>query len=99
MKPGFPLRWAFALVFFYAFIVGIALFGIQVFVANIVNVFKRLRDELEGSAFLTEEQPDPLVTGYEMGLCTRRILDAWGLGARTSRSLASPTPFAGTGAV
>ncbi len=50
-------------------------------------------------AFLTEEQPDPLVTGYEMGLCTRRILDAWELGARTSRSLAFPTPFAGTGAV
>lgn len=49
-------------------------------------------------AFLTEEQHDPLVTGYEMGLCTRRILDAWGLGARASRSLASPTPFGGTGA-
>lgn len=41
-------------------------------------------------AFLTEQQHDPLVTGHEMGLCTRRILDAWGLGARTSRSFASP---------
>lgn len=41
-------------------------------------------------AFLSEDQPDPLVTGYEMGLCTRRILDAWGLGARASRSLSAP---------
>lgn len=41
-------------------------------------------------AFLTEEQSDPLVTGYEMGICTRRILEAWGLGARGSRSFAAP---------
>lgn len=41
-------------------------------------------------AFLSEDQPDPLVTGYEMGLCVRHILDAWGLGATASRSLSAP---------
>lgn len=30
-------------------------------------------------AFLCEEQHDLLVTGYEMGLCTRRLLELWGL--------------------
>ena len=39
-------------------------------------------------AFLAEAQHDTLVTGYEMGICTRELLDAWGLGARGTRSLA-----------
>ena len=39
-------------------------------------------------AFLTEAQHDTLVTGYEMGICTRELLEAWGLGARGTRSLA-----------
>ena len=39
-------------------------------------------------AFLAEAQHDTLVTGYEMGICTRELLDAWGLGARGTRSVA-----------
>lgn len=39
-------------------------------------------------AFFTEAQHDTLVSGYEMGICTRTILEAWGLGARATRSLA-----------
>ena len=39
-------------------------------------------------AFLTEEQHDTLVSGYEMGICTRGLLEAWGLAVRRSRSLA-----------
>ena len=39
-------------------------------------------------AFLTEAQHDTLVSGYEMGICTRALLDAWGLAVRRSRSIA-----------
>lgn len=39
-------------------------------------------------AFLTEAQHDTLVAGYEMGVCTRAVLEAWGLGARATRSIA-----------
>lgn len=39
-------------------------------------------------AFLTEGQHDTLVSGYEMGICTRGLLRAWGLTVRRSRSLA-----------
>ena len=39
-------------------------------------------------AFLTEDQHDTLVSGYEMGICTRGLLQAWGLAVRRSRSLA-----------
>jgi hypothetical protein len=38
-------------------------------------------------AFLTESQHDTLVTGYAMGLCTRQVLDAWGLSVRTTVSV------------
>jgi len=39
-------------------------------------------------AFLTEKQHDTLVSGYEMGICTRGLLQAWGLIVRRGRSLA-----------
>ena len=39
-------------------------------------------------AFLTQNQHDTLVTGYAMGLCTRQVLDAWGLSVRTTMSAA-----------
>ena len=39
-------------------------------------------------AFLTQDQHDTLVTGYAMGLCTRQVLTAWGLSARTTMSVA-----------
>ncbi len=39
-------------------------------------------------AFLSEQQHDTLVTGYEMGICTRGILQAWGLGVQTTVGLA-----------
>lgn len=39
-------------------------------------------------AFLTDTQHDTVVTGYEMGLCTRGILQAWGLAARRTTGLA-----------
>jgi beta-lactamase class A len=39
-------------------------------------------------AFLSEGQHDTLVCGYEMGICARGILEAWGLAVRRSRSLA-----------
>ncbi len=39
-------------------------------------------------AFLTEGQHDTLVSGYEMGICTRGLLEAWGLAVWRSRSLA-----------
>lgn len=58
-------------------------------VANDVAVIE-CHDMQVRVAFLTEDQHDPLVTGYEMGICTRRILRAWGLGARGSRSFAAP---------
>lgn len=35
-------------------------------------------------AFLTDHQHDTLVTGYDMGLCTRSVLDAWGLNVRST---------------
>lgn len=38
-------------------------------------------------AFLSERQHDTLVTGYEMGICTRGLLEAWGLNVTRSRSL------------
>lgn len=37
-------------------------------------------------AFLTRGQHDTLVAGYAMGICTRRILSAWGLPARRTVS-------------
>lgn len=37
-------------------------------------------------AFLTEQQHDTLVTGYDMGICTRTLLEAFGLRARTTMS-------------
>ena len=37
-------------------------------------------------AFLSEGQHDSLVTGYEMGICTREILEAWGLSAQRTTS-------------
>ncbi len=39
-------------------------------------------------AFLSRDQGDTLVTGYEMGICTRELLEVWGLGARTTTGLA-----------
>ena len=39
-------------------------------------------------AFLTEGQHDTLVSGYAMGICTRGLLEAWGLAVRRGRSLA-----------
>jgi hypothetical protein len=38
-------------------------------------------------AFLTEEQHVTLVSGYEMGICTRGLLQTWGLTVRRGRSL------------
>lgn len=38
-------------------------------------------------AFLTEAQHDTHVSGYEMGICTRGLLQTWGLTVRRSRSL------------
>lgn len=38
-------------------------------------------------AFLSDAQHDTLVTGYEMGLCTRAVLDAWGLSVRRTGGL------------
>lgn len=35
-------------------------------------------------AFLTEEQHDTLVTGYAMGICTREVLQAWGISVRST---------------
>lgn len=43
------------------------------------------------AAFLTDEQHDLLVTGYEMGICTRRVLQAWEISARqTTSAVAQP---------
>lgn len=39
-------------------------------------------------AFLTERQHDTLVSGYEMGLCTRGLLETWDLAVRRTRSIA-----------
>lgn len=39
-------------------------------------------------AFLTEEQHDTLITGYAMGLCTRTVLESWGLSVRSTTSVA-----------
>ena len=39
-------------------------------------------------AFLSRGQGDTLVTGYEMGICTRELLGCWGMGARTTVGLA-----------
>lgn len=39
-------------------------------------------------AFLSRDQHDTLVTGYQMGICTRELLTRWGLSARTTRGLA-----------
>ena len=39
-------------------------------------------------AFLTEAQHDTLVSGYEIGVCTRALLQAWGLAVRRTWSLA-----------
>lgn len=38
-------------------------------------------------AFLSEGQHDTLITGYEMGICTRQLLDAFGLRARSTMSV------------
>ncbi len=38
-------------------------------------------------AFLTDRQHDTLVTGYAMGICTREVLTAWGLAARSTVSV------------
>ena len=38
-------------------------------------------------AFLTEKQHDTLVSGYEMGICTRGLLQAWGLAVRRTWGL------------
>jgi hypothetical protein len=40
-------------------------------------------------AFLSEGQQDTLVTGYDMGLCTRALLESSGLQASRSRSFAT----------
>jgi hypothetical protein len=40
-------------------------------------------------AFLSESQHDTLVTGYEMGLCTRELLECVGLQVMRSRSVAT----------
>lgn len=37
--------------------------------------------------FLSRNQHDTLVTGYQMGICTRGILEAWGLGVRRTVGL------------
>lgn len=39
-------------------------------------------------AFLTERQHDTLVSGYEMGTCTRALMATWGLAAQWTRSIA-----------
>ncbi len=41
------------------------------------------------AAFLSEHQHDMLVTGYEMGICTRSILTAWGMSVRRTTSALS----------
>ncbi len=38
-------------------------------------------------AFLSQQQHDTLVTGYDMGLCTRALLELWGLGVRHTTGL------------
>jgi beta-lactamase class A len=38
-------------------------------------------------ALLTDRQHDTLVSGYEMGILTRGLLEAWSLGVRRARSL------------
>lgn len=38
-------------------------------------------------AFLTDRQHDTLVTGYAMGMCTRDVLEAWGLAVRRTVSV------------
>lgn len=38
-------------------------------------------------AFLTDSQHDTLVTGYEMGICTQRLLAAFGVGVHGTRSV------------
>lgn len=38
-------------------------------------------------AFLSQHQHDTLITGYDMGLCTRALLDLWGLGVRDTAGL------------
>jgi beta-lactamase class A len=38
-------------------------------------------------AFLTEAQHDTLAAGYAMGIATRALLHAWGLGVRRTRGL------------
>lgn len=38
-------------------------------------------------AFLTDSQHDTLVSGYEMGICTRSVLQAWALRVRRTRAL------------
>jgi hypothetical protein len=39
-------------------------------------------------AFLTDQQHDTLVAGYEMGICTRGVLQTWGLSVRHTAGLA-----------
>ncbi len=56
-------------------------------VAHDVAVLECARGTAE-IAFLTQGQHDTLVTGYAMGLCTRRVLTAWGLSVRTTTSAA-----------
>ncbi|WP_367116324.1 serine hydrolase [uncultured Lamprocystis sp.] len=38
------------------------------------------------AAFLTEQQHDTLITGYAMGICTRHVLQAWGLAVQRTSS-------------
>ena len=40
------------------------------------------------AVFLSEGQHDTLVTGYQMGMCTRELLGIWGLSVRRTAGLA-----------
>jgi beta-lactamase class A len=71
--------------------------GLDVSVAHKTGTLRGVANDvaiLEGTggtlsiAFLTEDQHDTLVTGYEMGICTRGLLETWGLGVSRTRSLA-----------
>ena len=54
-------------------------------VASDVAIIDCSRGQLS-IAFLTEAQHDTLVTGYEMGICTRTLLEVFGLQARSTVS-------------
>jgi len=55
-------------------------------VANDVAVL-RCRGGQVWAAFLSEGQHDTIVTGYEMGICTREVVAAWGLSVRHTVSV------------